>query len=90
METATIEEAQKDFYKLINHEILENRPVEISAKEEKVVVVSKSQWDSLQEILYLQTTGVLSSISENKYEETEKKKSFVGIRYKNEVDYWRD
>lgn len=40
-------------------------------EQESVVIISKSDWNAIQETLYLQNTGVLNQIKQYEEEETE-------------------
>lgn len=65
MEVITPTEARKNLYGIMKHVSNDSAPVEISSKKnssEGVVIVSKSDWEALQETLYLQRVGVLDEI----------------------------
>lgn len=49
------------------------QPIEISSTKdgESVVIISKSDWNSLQETIYLQNAGVLDQIHHFENEESE-------------------
>ncbi|OJG62048.1 hypothetical protein RV08_GL002794 [Enterococcus mundtii] len=52
----------------------DNQPVEIintKSEDESVVIISKADWNAIQETLYLQNTGVLNQIKHYEEEETE-------------------
>ncbi|MGH2282582.1 type II toxin-antitoxin system Phd/YefM family antitoxin, partial [Enterococcus faecalis] len=56
METITPTNARKNLYGLIKHVVSDSQPVEISNttnEQESVVVISKSDWNAIQETLYL-------------------------------------
>ncbi|HAP5279491.1 type II toxin-antitoxin system Phd/YefM family antitoxin [Enterococcus faecalis] len=74
METITPTNARKNLYGLIKHVVSDSQPVEISNttnEQESVVVISKSDWNAIQETLYLQNVGVLDRIKKFEEEETE-------------------
>lgn len=74
MEIINPTNARKNLYDLINKVVANSQPVEIaSTKDEKnsVVVVSKSDWDAIQETMYLQNVGVLDRIEHFKGEEAD-------------------
>lgn len=73
MEVITPTNARKNLYGIIKHVVSDSQPVEIaSTKEgENVVMISKSDWNSLQETIYLQNTGVLGRIKHFENEESE-------------------
>jgi len=73
METITPANARKNFYKLLNRVSQESTPIEITNTKygESAVLMSKKDWDAMQETLYLQNTGVLSRIEQVEDEETE-------------------
>ena len=52
--------ARKNLYNLIKKVNLDNTPVTISSskKEEDAVLISKSDWDAIQETMYLENNGV--------------------------------
>lgn len=59
---------------MIKHVVSDSQPVEISNttnEQESVVVISKSDWNAIQETLYLQNVGVLDRIKQFEEEETE-------------------
>lgn len=65
--------ARQNLYKLIKQVNEENTPIEIasSKSEDGAVLVSKKDWNAIQETLYLQSTGVLDRIKRFEDEETE-------------------
>lgn len=74
METITPTAARKNLYTLIKQVSSNSIPVEISNtkdENESVVIISKHDWEAIQETLYLQQTGVLEQIKQQKDEETE-------------------
>ena len=52
--------ARKNLYNLIKKVNLDHTPVTISSskKEEAAVLISKSDWDAIQETMYLENNGV--------------------------------
>ena len=65
--------ARKNLYKLIKQVNEESITIEIvsTTNEDGAVLVSKKDWDAIQETLYLQSTGVLDRIKYFENEETE-------------------
>ncbi len=65
--------ARQNLYQLIKQVNEDNTPIEItSAKSDNgAVLVSKKDWDAIQETLYLQSAGVLDRIKHYENEETE-------------------
>lgn len=61
MKIITPTNARKDFFNLIKNVVSDSQPVEISSTKdnaESVVMISKSDWNAIQETLYLQQAGV--------------------------------
>ena len=52
--------SRKNLYNLIKKVNLDHTPVTISSskKEEDAVLISKSDWDAIQETMYLENNGV--------------------------------
>lgn len=74
MEVITPTEARKNLYGIMKHVANDSTPVEISSKKnesESVVVISKTDWNALQETLYLQRMGVLDEIREHEKDSAE-------------------
>lgn len=74
MEVISPTNARKNLYGIIKHVVADNQPVEISSmkdENESVVVISKSDWNAIQETMYLQNVGVLDKIKQYEDEETE-------------------
>ena len=74
MEVISPTNARKNLYGIIKHVVTDNQPVEISSmkdENESVVVISKSDWNAIQETMYLQNVGVLDKIKHYEDEETE-------------------
>lgn len=73
MEVISPTNARKNLYEIIKHVVSDSQPIEISSKKdgESVVMISKSDWNSLQETIYLQNAGVLDQIHHFENEESE-------------------
>lgn len=74
MEVITPTEARKNLYGIMKHVANDSTPVEISSKkneEDSVVVISKTDWNALQETLYLQRVGVLDEIRKHEGDDSE-------------------
>ncbi|MCH4168599.1 MAG: type II toxin-antitoxin system Phd/YefM family antitoxin [Streptococcaceae bacterium] len=74
METVTPTNARKNLYNIIKKVTSSSIPMEITStkdENESVVMISKSDWNAIQETLYLQNTGVLDRIHQFEDEETE-------------------
>lgn len=73
METTTPTNARKNFYELLGRVSEESTPIEITNTKngESAVLISKKDWEAIQETLYLQNTGVLNRIEQFEEEETE-------------------
>lgn len=74
MEIFTPTNAHKDFFNLIKNIVSDSQPVEISSTKdntESVIMISKSDWNAIQETLYLQQVGVLDRINHFKDETSE-------------------
>lgn len=65
--------ARQNLYQLIKQVNDENIPIEITStkNDDSVVLVSKKDWNAIQETLYLQSAGVLDKIKQFESEETE-------------------
>lgn len=53
MKAIQITNARKNIYKLIDNVISSSEPVTITTKNGDAVLISKNDWDSIQETLYL-------------------------------------
>lgn len=53
MELLTVSEARKNLYKLVDNVASSHAPKFIKGKRNSAVLLSKEDWDSLQETLYL-------------------------------------
>jgi len=69
-------QARKIFYQLLKDVNKTNEPVYISGKNDdsEAVIVSKKDWDAIQETLYLQSYGVTDIIHQR-----EQKNEFVAL-----------
>mgnify|MGYP000964027875 CR=1 FL=1 len=69
-------QARKIFYQLLKDVNKTNEPVYISGKNDdsEAVIVSKKDWDAIQETLYLQSYGVTDIIHQQ-----EQKNEFVAL-----------
>ena len=63
-------QARKIFYQLLKDVNKTNEPVYISGKNDdsEAVIVSKKDWDAIQETLYLQSYGVTDLIHQREQE----------------------
>ena len=63
-------QARKSFYQLLKDVNKTNEPVYISGKNDdsEAVIVSKKDWDAIQETLYLQSYGVTDIIHQREQE----------------------
>lgn len=74
MEVISPTNARKDLYGIIKRVVSDSQPIEISSakdSKESVIVISKSDWDAIQETIYLQNAGVLDRIKHYEDEEVE-------------------
>lgn len=73
MEVITPTNARKNLNGIIKHVVADSQPVEIAntKEQESVIMISKSDWNSLQETLNLQNVGVLDRIKHFENEESE-------------------
>lgn len=58
--------ARKDFYQILKHVATDHQPVTIQQKDEELdtVILSRKDYEALQETLYLSSTGVLAKVNE--------------------------
>ncbi|HHU18996.1 MAG TPA: type II toxin-antitoxin system Phd/YefM family antitoxin [Bacilli bacterium] len=65
--------ARQNLYKLIKQVNEESKPIEIinTKNDDGAILISKKDWNSIQETLYLQSVGVLDRIKHFEDEETE-------------------
>jgi len=62
-EIITASDARENLYRLIDKTAKEGRPIVISGKRNKAVLVSAEEWNSMQETLYLHSIpGMVKSI----------------------------
>ncbi|MRI80506.1 type II toxin-antitoxin system prevent-host-death family antitoxin [Aerococcaceae bacterium DSM 109653] len=74
MEVFNPTNARKNLNQIIKDVVSNSQPVEIASmrnESESVIVVSKKDWNAIQETLYLQQTGVLDVIEHHEDEEAE-------------------
>ncbi|MFD1549973.1 type II toxin-antitoxin system Phd/YefM family antitoxin [Levilactobacillus fuyuanensis] len=64
MDTYTVAGARKNFYKLIEQVNRQKKPIVIKLADEKTeaVLLSKAEWDSIQETIYLGNMGVMREV----------------------------
>ncbi len=53
MKTISVTKARQDLFNLMNETILSNEPVQITGKNGNVILLSESDWRSIQETLHL-------------------------------------
>lgn len=65
-ESYTPTSARKNLYGLLKQVAEEHKPVVIQQKDETLdtVIVSKGDWDAIQETLYLLETGTIAKVAE--------------------------
>jgi antitoxin YefM len=62
-EIITASDARENLYRLIDRTAKEGRPIVISGKRNKAVLISAEEWNAMQETLYLHTIpGMVKSI----------------------------
>ncbi|MDR5650364.1 prevent-host-death protein [Staphylococcus cohnii] len=66
MNIKTPTNARKEFYELLKQVNDSHEPVVISSSksENNAVIISQKDWDSIQETLYLETTGTMDKVRE--------------------------
>ncbi|KRO04827.1 hypothetical protein IV54_GL000853 [Levilactobacillus paucivorans] len=73
MDTYTPAKARKNLYRLLKDANRQKRPITIESasddKTEAVVLVSKSDWDSIQETIDLGNVGVMAKVREREAKE---------------------
>jgi prevent-host-death family protein len=63
MKTLQITQARQHLYSVVDEAIAHSEPIQIATKRGSVVLVSKEDWDSMQETLYLASVpGFIESI----------------------------
>lgn len=53
MKTISVTKARQDLFNLMNETILSNEPVQITGKNGNAILLSESDWRSIQETLHL-------------------------------------
>lgn len=72
MGTITVTNARKNLFKIVEDVNFSSEPVEISSKSGAVVMISKDDWEALQETLYLTSIpGMRKSLVEASKESLE-------------------
>ncbi len=65
MKSLSATQARKDIYRIIDETCETNEPVLLTTKRSDAVLVGKSDWDAIQETLYLNSIpGMTESIQE--------------------------
>ena len=66
MNIKTPTNARKEFYELLKQVNDSHEPVVISSSksENNAVIISQKDWDSIQETLYLESTGTMDKVRE--------------------------
>ena len=66
MNIKTPTNARKEFYELLKQVNDSHEPVIISSSKSQnnAVIISQKDWDSIQETLYLETTGTMDKVRE--------------------------
>lgn len=66
MNIKTPTNARKEFYELLKQVNDSHEPIIISSSksENNAVIISQKDWDSIQETLYLETTGTMDKVRE--------------------------
>lgn len=69
-EAFTPTSARKDLYQILKHVVIDHQPVVIQQKDETLdtVILSKNDYDALQETLYLASTGTLAKVAEREHD----------------------
>lgn len=77
-DTFTPTSARKDLYQILKHVATDHRPVTIQQKDETLdtVIMSKADYDSLQETLYLASTGTLAKVAKREQDDS----GFTNVR----------
>lgn len=71
--TITATEARANLYRLIDQAAESHQPIRIAGKRSSAVLISESDWDAIQETLYLTSVpGMRESIKEGMAEPLEK------------------
>lgn len=63
-DTLTPENAKKDFHKLLKKVNENHKPIIINDKKShnSAVIISKDEWDSIQETIYLEDMGIMNKV----------------------------
>ncbi|WP_125546809.1 type II toxin-antitoxin system Phd/YefM family antitoxin [Levilactobacillus lindianensis] len=73
MDTYTPTNARKNFYGLIKDVNRQKKPIVIEPangnEKEAAVLISKRDWDSIQETIYLENVGVMDKVREREANE---------------------
>lgn len=68
MQDYTPTNARKNLYSILKEVNIQKKPVAITPangdKDESAVVISRRDWDSIEETLYLENTGTLEKVRE--------------------------
>lgn len=65
MQTYTTTQARQNIYSLVADTELNGEPIQITGKNNDAVLISKSDWDAIQETLYLVAVpGMADSITD--------------------------
>lgn len=72
-EVMTLTSAKKEFYNLLKRVNESHKPVLIEDNQTKnnAVIISKSDWDSIQETLYLEIAGVMDKVREREQDDSD-------------------
>lgn len=87
MENYTPTSARKNLYQIIKQVNVQKKPVRISStknKDESAVIVSAADWDSIQETLYLESTGTMAKVRERL---TDKENEWTEIDNVEDIDW---
>lgn len=71
-ETFTPTGARKDLYQILKRVATNHQPITIQQKDENLdtVIISKSDYDALQETLYLTSTGTLNKVTKREQDQS--------------------
>jgi antitoxin YefM len=79
MTTLTATEARRQLYTLLDHVSDSHEPIQITGKRHSAVLISKSDWNAVQETLYLSSIpGMSESIKTGLTESVENCDSELG------------
>lgn len=69
MQTYTATQARKDIYNLVAQTELEHEPLQITGKQNNAILIAESDWNAIQETLYLMSIpGMTESLIEGMQE----------------------